>query len=491
MKFRKTILAGFVALMLCVTAVHAQDQQAQRDNPQAGSPISPLPPTSAGASGGFGKAPVPAARGVSPAADPQPYDPAQVEPDTNTLSGAELFGLGSLEHSRNIFDPSLYFSGLGQTGVAGSAGQTSVQPTALFGGSLNFNRIWSRYQFSAIYSGGDSISGGTQTGGAFHDLSVTQEIEWERWRLRLRDDFVASPGASFTGSGMGGPGLLGQFSSALPGGLPAVAQGIAPSETIQSGQAMRYEDMILGEVEYSFSRRSAFTFSGSYGLLHFPDAGYIDSHNINGRVGYDFQLDPRNSIAVLASYSKIDYAGTTNSTVNYLASLAYGRKIAGRLSFQATGGPSEIRSTGTGNGNFQSLTWAINSALRYELRRTGYSLSYSHGLTGGSGVLFGANSDTMSASVHRQFTRFWAGSANGGYAFNKSLAPTGVATFHFTNWFIGGSIGRQLGRHAHLGLNYGLQQQNSPAVCPVANCGSTGLQQTFGMTVNWHLRPAG
>jgi hypothetical protein len=491
MKFRKTILAVSGALVLCVTAVHAQVQQTPKDNPQAVTPISPLPPVNAGASGGFGKAPVPAARGVSPAADPQPYDPAQVEPDTNTLSGAELFGLGSLEHSRNIFDPSLYFTGQGQTGVTGSAGQTSVQPTALFGGSLNFNRIWSRYRFTAVYSGGDNISGGSQVSAAFHDLSVTQEIEWQRWRLHLRDDFVASPGASFTGSGMGGPGLIGQLSSALPAGLTGVAQGFAPSETIQSGQAMRYEDMILGEAEYSFSRRSAFTFSGSYGLLHFPSAGYIDSHNVNGQVGYDFQLDPRNSIAVLASYSKISYNATPASTTNYVASLAYGRKIAGRLSFQATGGPSQIRSAGTGNGNFQSLTWSINSALRYELRRTGYSLSYSHGLTGGSGVLYGANSDTISVSVHRQFTRFWAGSANGGYAFNKSLAPAGVATFNFTNWFFGANIGRQLGRHVRFALNYGLQQQNSPAVCPVASCGATGLQQTFGMTVNWRLRPAG
>jgi hypothetical protein len=491
MKFRKTILAGFFALMLCVTAVHAQDQQAQRDNPQAGSPISPLPPTSPGASGGFGKAPVPAARGVSPAADPQPYDPAQVEPDTNTLSGAELFGLGSLEHSRNVFDPSLYFSGLGQTGASGSAGQATVQATAMFGGSLNFNRIWSRYRFTATYSGGDSLPGGGQTSGAFHNLTVLQEIEWERWRLHLRDDFVASPGASFTGTGMGGPGLIGQFSSTLGAALQGVSQGFGPSETIQTGQVMRYQNMVLGEAEYSFSRRSALTFSGSYGLLHFTDAGYIDSHNISAQAGYDYLLDPKDSIAVLASYGKIDYVGTTTSTTDYTVALAYGRKIAGRLAFQAAAGPDQIRSVGAGNGNFQKLTWTIRSGLTYERRRIGYSLSYSHGLAGGSGALYGAISDTITGSVHHQFTRFLSGSVNAGYAFNKNLTQTGVTSSRFTNWFIGGNIGRQLGHHAHLGLNYGLQQQNSPAVCPVANCGSTGLQQTFGMTVNWHLRPAG
>lgn len=59
--------------------------------------------------------PVPAGRGVSPIVDPLPNDPAQVSPDTNTLAGAQLFGVGSLNHARNVFDPSISFSELGQT----------------------------------------------------------------------------------------------------------------------------------------------------------------------------------------------------------------------------------------------------------------------------------------------------------------------------------------------------------------------------------------
>ena len=74
---------------------------------------------------------------------------------------------------------------------------------------------------------------------------------------------------------------------------------------------MRYRNSVLGQAEYSFSRRSAFTFSGSYGLLHFPNAGYVSSHMLNAQAGYDYLLDPRNSIAILASYGKIDYTGTT------------------------------------------------------------------------------------------------------------------------------------------------------------------------------------
>ena len=74
---------------------------------------------------------------------------------------------------------------------------------------------------------------------------------------------------------------------------------------------------------------------------------------------------------------------------------------------------------------------------------------------------------------------------------NDSLAPAGQPTTSFNNWFIGANLGRQLGPHAAVQFQYGLQRQNGPAICPVASCGVNGFQQTFGMTVNWHLRPAG
>ena len=483
-KFRMIVVSA--AMALSVAAVHAQDQS--RD-PRSINPIPPNSSTNAGASSGFGKSPIPAAHGVSALYDAQTYDPAQAEPDTNTLSGVEAFGVGSLQHSRNLFDPSITVSSLGQTGATDSTGQTRLHATTLVGGGLNFNQIWSRYHFTAAYNGGETLYYGLQRNSMFHNLAVSQDIEWQRWRLHLRDSFAASPGAAFTGSGMGGPGLIGQFSSTLANSLNTFGQRFQPSETIQTGQAMRYMNAVLGEAEYSFSRRSSLTFSGSYGLLHFTDAGYISSHMLNAQAGYDYLLNPKNSIAVLASYGKIDYTGASNSTVDYLANLAFGRKITGRLAFQAAGGPEQIRVTGGGNGNFQLWTWSVNTALTYERRRSGISVAFVRSLTGGSGVFFGARSNTLNGSFHHQFTRFWSASVNGGHAFNTNLAPAGAATFSFNTWFLGANVERQLGRHAQVGFNYGLLKQVNPAVCPVASCGVTGFQQTIGMTVNWHLLP--
>jgi hypothetical protein len=155
-------------------------------------------------------------------------------------------------------------------------------------------------------------------------------------------------------------------------------------------------------------------------------------------------------------------------------------------------GPQEILSAVSGgSGNFQFVTVSGNSSLTYERRRGGISFTYMRGLTGGSGIFQGAVTDTFSTTAHYQFTRFWMGSVTAGYALNKSLPSAGVAAMRFDNWFLGANLGRRLGPRTLFNLNYGLQRQNSPSVCPAPSCGLFGFQQTIGMTVNWHLRPTG
>ena len=359
-------------------------------------PIQPLN-SSPSPSEGNSNPPIGAIRGVEQPFDPQPYDPSQVTPDMNTLAGAAPITLGSLQHSANVFDPAISISQLGQM-VPIKAGQTVLTGISVASGSLNFNRIWSGYQFSTVYNGGETFNlgygaasgyfGTTSPHYQFHNLMVTQQADWGRWRIVFRDIFVASPGAQFSGQGIGGPGLAAQYSSLLGSALNSVGQLFQPTESINTGQAMRYENSILGQAEYSFSRRSALTFSGSYGLLDFTNAGYFNSTMFNAQAGYDYLLDPSNSIAILASYGRIDYSGTGTGgtgtitsgtgefTTDYVAALAYGRKITGRLAFQVAAGPQEIYLNGAkGIGNAHLLFASVNSALTYQRRRSGLSFN--------------------------------------------------------------------------------------------------------------------
>jgi hypothetical protein len=284
---------------------------------------------------------------------------------------------------------------------------------------------------------------------------------------------------------------VGQFASLLGSSLTGLSQLFVPSETINTSFGRRIRNSVLGQAEYSLSRRSAFTVAGSYGLLHFSIPGFVDSTMWNVQGGYDYLLDPWNSIAILGTYGKIDYTGTGSTTTAYGGAFAYGRKITGRLAFQAAAGPQEIQSQGSVLGNFRLLYVMANSALRYERRRGGLSLNFSRGLTPGSGVFEGATSNTVSANGHYRFTRLWEGSLTGGYALNDSLAPSASGRVRFTNWFVAANVGRQVGEHAQLNFSYGANDQTNPPSCTIAICGVAGLQQTAGVTLSFHLRRLG
>jgi hypothetical protein len=281
---------------------------------------------------------------------------------------------------------------------------------------------------------------------------------------------------------------LGQISPQAS--LGVVNAGLGSSDTILTGQAMRLSNTTLGEADYAISRRSLITFSGSYGLMHFTGPGYIDNRNTNGQVGYDYSLDPKSSMALIVGYARTAFAGSNQVTESDRLNAAYGRKITGRLAFQIMGGSERVRLYNFTPQVAPHWTWNLSTALTYELRRTGYSLSYAHDVTSGSGVLFGARSDVFSASAHRRLTRLWTLAGNAGYAHNVSLAAVGSAASMFNNWYAGTNINRQVGRNTTIGFNYGAQRQSANAnVCPVANCGNAMLGQTFGMTLTWHPRP--
>jgi hypothetical protein len=496
MTFRKKTLPLIAALALCATASFAQSQTQGAAPADPSAPLQPLDSNSRTTSP---NQPIGAARGVNEPPNSQTYDPSQVTPDPNTLAGATPFTLGSLQHNANVFDPVISFSQLGDY-VPGTSGQNVLTGVSVAGGSLNFTHTWREYRFSALYNGGETFNEGIGAASAFfgnepshfqfHNLAVAQEMDWARWRVVLQDNFAASPGATLTSQGMGGPGLAAQLSTTIGSSLNNLSQSFLPSENINTGFVLRYMNGVLGQAEYSISRRSSLTFSGSYGLLHFTGAGYVNSTEVDAQAGYDYQLDPSDSFAFLGSYGKINYTGTGNSTTDYVGAVAYGRKITGRLAFQVSAGPQEIQTAGPGAvGNFHRLFASVNSTLNYGRRRTSVSFSYSRGLSGGSGVYEGATSNTFKGQASYQFTRFWTGAVNGGYSLNNSLAPSGAATTQFDTWFAGANLGRQIGPYVQINFNYGASEQNSPATCPVANCGGIGLQQTFGMTVNWHLLP--
>jgi hypothetical protein len=455
-------------------------------------PVAPVQPIGAKKNGGYGKPPVSAGHGLSRGRDFRGHDPSQAEPDQHTLASVEDAGVSSLEGSHNRFDPSVTFTQGGQSGYPGSTARTGLASMTIFGGRVDFDRTWTRYRLIAFYNGGETLyHPNILQNLAYHNFDVGQEITWSRWMLRARYDFLASPQADFGGQGMGGPGMWGGVAVSPGDVLPAmIGTNFIPGETILTGQAMRLRHTALGEVDYAWSRRSRFTLAGSYGMLHFDNAGYLSSRGFIGQAGYEYSLDPKNTIGILGSYGRTDFDGTRIFADTYSAELSFGRKITGRLALQLAAGPQQTRLLNTSAGDTRIWTWATRDALNYQRRRAGLSLSYMHGFSGGSGVLFGAKSQMFTATLSRQFTRLWSASVSSGYAMNSSLGSFNGTSYSYNTWFSGVNAGRDMGRHFNINFSYGIQHQTNAAVCPVVSCGTNANQHTFGMTARWHLLPA-
>ena len=92
-----------------------------------------------------------------------------------------------------------------------------------------------------------------------------------------------------------------------------------------------------------------------------------------------------------------------------MVKFGYARYVTGRLSFQVAAGPSVVMLRGVLTGSANNVSWALDSALNYKWDRTTLLLSYDHLVTGGSGVLVGAQTGQVEATVERKLSPRWRG----------------------------------------------------------------------------------
>ena len=156
---------------------------------------------------------------------------------------------------------------------------------------------------------------------------------------------------------------------------------------------------------------------GGYSLLDSLDDPQLNYGDVIFTAGYNYQISRQNTIGLSYQFSSFNYSNFDQSIKNNIISVSYGRRITGKLAFQASGGPdiALIRmplTTATWNvveaelalrltGYMTQIYASINTALQYQLRRVSISAAYNHGVSGGSGVLAGAVTDNFTGTVGR------------------------------------------------------------------------------------------
>ena len=474
---RLQVFSLFVLLaasVFCGTSALGQvDKGYDSTSESQNGPVQPLPPDT----GNNGQLAGP----VSGSSSQQDESSTQLQPDSHVLSGGEILGLGSLGTLRRVFDPSLQFSQSGQTGLVGG----QILSVSSLGGGVDLAKSWRRYHATAVYSGAETIYQPSYTGIhylPYHRLGLSQEILLSRWTLRVRDDLQYSWAAGFSGIFTGGSPQVGQ--SAL---LTGIQPALVPNETIETGLVRQISDVVLAEADYAFSRRTTITFMGSYNTLHFLSPGYVGNHDIHERLGYSYALSAKNNVSLSYDHDRTTFDQTSGRLQTDAVQIGFGRKVTGRMAFQAAAGPELLYLYHLSPTNSRQLSWSAFSALTYNLRHNSYSLSYSHSASGGSGVFVGSETDTLTAAATRDLTRFWSVFLSGGYAIDKNLARVALFANQFDNWYARAGVNRPIGRQVQFGLNYEFSQQSSGSGgCPVVSCGFPGSVSQFGVTLQWH-----
>jgi hypothetical protein len=411
----------------------------------------------------------------------------QMAGNDRPLSGVQVPTLGPAAGARNFLVPS--FSATSQLSTS-STGAGFGQPADFnyLLGALDLNHVSNRSELLLHYAGGGMFS--TYLNSAIQDLEFSYNYKWQRWSLLLGDEVSFLSESPFGFGGVGGLQFLSGDSPFAPGG--SLSSLLGPNQTIPTIQVPRLSNMLVSQIEYKVSPRASWTASGSYGTLNFFGVGFINSTDALFQTGYNYSVSPQSTIAVIYTFDDFRYPEFPQ-TIEYNAlKFGYARYVTGRLSFQLAAGPSMVMLRGAFTGYANNLSWALDSALNYKWDRTTLSISYDRLVTGGSGVLVGAQTGQVQATLERRLSPRWRLSSSLGYASNGSLIPnTASSNFqHYNSWYAAVRFNHQMRPGTDLFVGYGAGLQAASASgCASPNCSTNFIGHQFSIGFNFGLRP--
>lgn len=434
--------------------------------------------------------PKPAARAYPPLGqtpEDQP-SPDQLLPDSRPLTGVQNQTLGQVESPHSYWEPGFQYSNTIQNSLPGEM-NSGWSSTNYLAATVSLLEEWRRSQLALNYSGGGTFSTDKTLGnGYFHQFGASQTFQWARWQVQFLDQFSYIPDSEF---GFGAGTSLGVPGGGINPGTPQT--GLSGNyQTLFTAAGPRYNNNFTSQVVYQLSPRTSVNVSGTYGVLRFIDPGNIDTNTAGASAGYNYLLTKEDTMGVQYRFSHYDYLGEQQGINDQVFSFVYGKKITGRLALKLFGGP-DITTFKVPIGNVSRQTSASGGAnLTYQFSRVFTNLSFNHGVTAGSGVFAGSETDVIQGTVSRQLSRVWHGQANFGFARNRTIVSNAAQSAQaFNSWFAGAGVGRPFGPNANFSIAYSANVQTGGTVsgCAIPGCNSTYTQHQITMNFQWHTRP--
>jgi hypothetical protein len=360
-----------------------------------------------------------------------------------------------------------------------SSDQTNWQ-TATTSGSLNYMNTNERHPFTAQYTGGYTwtLTGPDYQSGQFHQLFLTQGLNWRKWKFLAGDDASYLPQAPTTGF------------SGIPGiGEPIGVSPINPvtGQTILTLNTHAVENNGTVDLEYNPRIQTAISFGGSSGLLRYPNGDGLDTNDESGTATLVQSLDGRNALSANYAYSNFSYPGYNVSFATNTGLFGYQRKWTRNLATNLAAGPMYISSSVTSVVP-NSLSVGASASATYLLRFTSAGASFTRGTNGGGGYLFGSVVDIATGNFTKQFGLNLTIGLTGGYERTDAFS-----TFTSTNGAFGGAQGTyQLTQNLIIFANYtGIEQSIQQSLAtPLPTNVLNEMMHTIGFGIGFSPRQA-
>jgi hypothetical protein len=348
--------------------------------------------------------------------------------------------------------------------------------------------------FSLLFAGGvllpNQSGQGTST---FWNAAASQGFTTRHWIFNVSDSFSFLPQSPTTGlSGIPGVGDLGS--------IPVQGPVDGPAGGILTISGNRFQNTLSGGLERQISHATSISGSGSWSVLHFFDANLSqqNSTQVSGSAGINQRFNARSSGSIDAVYSIFTYSGTViiNGFVQpdirtRALNASYQRTMSKSLSVGVSAGPLWINSS-----NDLVIPPRLNvgasANLGYSRGFTNAAVSYTRGVNAGSGVVTGALSDSVYASVGRTYGRKYVASLTLGYSHSSGLSqlattPSTPVNQTYDTIFGSAQLRRGFGPHLSGYASYTVQNQsnNLPIGSPYA---LSGTSQTLGFGVTFTPR---
>lgn len=421
-----------------------------------------------------------------PGGEPAGEEDASAEgSDTSLVPAADSLRIDTSEGHPNFLQPRFKVTQRADAGLD----FTDVHGTSTLSGGLELFRRTRNRELSLEYAGGVTLDNSGGTNWSYHQLRLRRMFRGKRWSLLLGNESAYLPEAPFSFVNSSGALISGTFE--IDGVSHAFSNAILPTQTLVTGESSRWSTSSVGQMQYQLGARSSVFAVGAFGILRFSNSQLIDGNQAQVLAGYQRVLSPRNKVGITYGLSLYRFSNGISGVNSHSVQASYQRSLTNRLALQVGGGPELGSYHDVVAGDQTKLFWTARGTILYRVARTNLGFTYSHGINGGSGVLAGAQSDSVGMTASRQLTRRWAMTAFGGYAHTSQLRVFTLTAVRptYDSQFGGVTFYRNVGRDRNLTLGYTMTHQNAATPDCVGACQGGQFRHAFEIGFEWRPRP--